>query len=87
MWDCIEQIRNDISGYESEIVSPVQNKAREASRIAMRKLYARRRAAGLNAHGKPFSVKQRTNKKYNNEYTKRNSKCDSHKLQDKRLSS
>ena len=62
MWDNIEQIRNRIAGYELEIISGSKYNQREASKLAMRKLYARRRKAGLNAHGKPFSAKQRTNK-------------------------
>jgi hypothetical protein len=63
MWDSIEQIRNQISGYEPEVIQCSGYDQRKASRLAMRKLYARRRRAGLNAHGKPFSVKQRANKK------------------------
>jgi ribosomal protein L44E len=64
MWDQIEQIRNEIAGYEPEVVGIQALSQREKSKLAMRKLYARRRKAGLNAHGKPFSVKQRTNKRW-----------------------
>ena len=59
MWDSIDQIRNQICGYDEpmQVATPVQNRAREASRLAMRRLYDRRRAMGLNAHGKPLKMK------------------------------
>ena len=37
------------------------------AREGMRKLYAKRRAAGLNAHGKPMAVPQRVNKRWNSD--------------------
>jgi hypothetical protein len=62
MWDSIEQIRNKVAGYEPETVQCSRYDQRMASRMAMRRLYARRRKMGLNAHGKPFKVRQRTNR-------------------------
>ena len=60
MWDSIEKIRNKIAGYESsddESLSPAKLCQRIYARNHMRKLYAERKAKGLNAHGKPFSKK------------------------------
>ena len=63
MWDTIDQVRNSICGYEDEILtSDTKNKEREASRIAMLKLYARRRRQGLNAHGQPYKNRGRKSK-------------------------
>ena len=54
MWDTIDQIRNQIAGYEPEVLaSDFKSRQREASRIAMLKLYAKRRRLGLNARGLP----------------------------------
>lgn len=64
-WCDIETIRNQISGYEpAEIKRSVNFNRREYARLAMRKLYARRRKQGLNAYGKPLKMKQRTNKRF-----------------------
>jgi len=55
-WEDAGTIRNEIAGYEVEIsIDRGINKAREASRVAMQKLYKRRRLMGLNAHGKPLA--------------------------------
>ena len=55
MWDTIDELRNQIAGYEPAItVSDFKSKQREASRISMLKLYARRRMEGLNARGQPL---------------------------------
>ena len=62
MWGDIDIVRNAICGYDpAPVASDAAGRAREASRLAMRKLYARRRAAGLNAHGKPFAASNKTN--------------------------
>lgn len=44
----------------------LKEKQRRASRDAMRRLYARRKAMGLNAHGKPFAVRRQRNKSIDN---------------------
>jgi len=64
-WSDIDIIRNNISAYEPKpIKRSVSFYRREYARIAMRRLYARRRKMGLNAHGKPFANKSKTNKRY-----------------------
>lgn len=66
MWDEIDIVRNAICGYApaSVAANSAAERARLASKLAMRRLYARRRAAGLNAHGKPLAVPSRTNKRW-----------------------
>jgi hypothetical protein len=63
MWSDFETIRNAIA-YEDEPAQPAAITTRERSRLAMRRLYAKRRAAGLNAHGKPYAVAQRINRRF-----------------------
>ena len=70
MWDCIDQIRNEIEGIYNEVleyknpIKKVLKKDRHAksNRQFMRRLRAKRRMAGLNAVGKPIGE----NKKFNN---------------------
>jgi hypothetical protein len=61
-WHDIDSIRQSVAGYDDPQPLPdAAQRAREASRLAMRRLYDKRRRMGLNAHGKPFKVRQRAN--------------------------
>jgi len=69
MWSEIETLRRQIGGYDEAPESPqtrpdARQRAREASARGMRRLYAQRRAQGLNAHGKPLKVPNRANYRY-----------------------
>lgn len=65
MWDDIENLRNRICGYdEPQTVSTVLNTQQELSRRAMLKLYAKRKAMGLNAKGQPYKNRNKINKRY-----------------------
>ena len=62
MWDEIDTIRNTICGYApAPVATDAAERARLASKLAMRRLYARRRAEGPNAHGRPLAVPSRAN--------------------------
>ena len=65
MWDEIDAVRNAICGYApAPVATDAAARARLASKLAMRRLYARRRAEGLNAHGRPLAVPSRANKRW-----------------------
>ncbi len=55
-WSDFNDVRSEICGYQEAPPTAI-NKAREYAKLAMRRLYAKRRAMGLNAHGKPLKRK------------------------------
>ena len=64
-WGDIDTIRDAFCGYDpAPARDDVAGRAREASRLGMRKLYERRRKAGLNARGKPLRAAQKTNLRF-----------------------
>ena len=60
------QIRLAIQGHDELPATRNEfgDKARERSKLLMRKLYARRRTMDLNAHGKPLRNPEKTNLRF-----------------------